>query len=145
MKIHSFKESDAEAVAGLSNENSFAFQHARVTPSFLRRMCAHKTYKMFVLKDGGEIVGFCGVNYRSKRTPELGPICVKNGRRMHGLGRLLVMRVFEFVGPLGCQKLWVKAKASNRVAQKFFRSMGFKKAGEVSVRGVPAVIMDYSF
>jgi N-acetylglutamate synthase-like GNAT family acetyltransferase len=143
MKIHSFKESDAEAVAALSNENSFAFQHAKVTPAFLRRMCAHRTYKMFVLKEHGAIVGFCGVNFRSKKAAELGPICVKNERRMHGLGRLLVMRVFEHVEPLNCDSLWVKVKSSNRDAQKFFTSLGFKKTGQASVRGTPVVMMEH--
>ena len=144
MKIHSFKESDAGVVAELSNENAFAFQYSKVTPAFLKRMCSHKTYKMFVLKDSGVIVGFCGVNYKGRKAAELGPICVKNERRMHGLGRMLVMRVFEFVEPMNCDKLWVKVRASNRTAQTFFRSMGFVKSGEAMARGVPVVVMEHS-
>jgi predicted N-acetyltransferase YhbS len=143
MKILPFKESDAEAVAKLSNENVSAFQY-KVTSSFLRRMCTRKDYKMFVLKDAGQIIGFSGVNFKDTGTAELGPICVKNDRRMHGLGRMLVSRVFEFLEPLGHSKVFVKVKASNKLGQEFFGSMGFKNVGQVMCRGSPATVMEFN-
>jgi N-acetylglutamate synthase-like GNAT family acetyltransferase len=142
MKILPFRETDAEDVAKLSNENVTAFQY-HVTPSFLKRMCANKHYKMFVLKDAGQIIGFCGVNFRREDVAELGPVCVKSDRRMHGLGRVLVARVFEFLEPLGHSRVVVKAKSSNKTGREFFSTMGFNKIADVSCRGAPAVLMEH--
>lgn len=145
MKIHPFKESDAAAVAKLSNENSTAFQYQKVTPAFLKRMCSRKDYKMFILKDTGQIIGFCGVNFRNPKIAEIGPVCVKNERRTHGLGRLLVNEIFDFLEPMDHDLAIVKVKASNAVGQEFFRSMGFKRAAKCSCGGVPAIVMEYPF
>ena len=127
----------------MSNANSTAFQYQKVTPAFLKRMCHHSDYTMFILKEGREVLGFCGVNFKDPIIAEIGPICVKTERRTHGLGRLLVGRIFEFLEPLDTTKVIVKVKLSNKAGLEFFTALGFNKVAEVSCGGSPAVVMDY--
>jgi len=143
MKILPFKESDAKAVAELSNVNSTAFQYQRVTPSFLKRMCLRSDYRMFVAKEPGQLLGFCGAKYKKGDTAELGPICVRTELRAHGIGRVLVNRIFEELEPTECSRVIVKVKSSNSEGLKFFRSMGFNKMADCTCGGAPAVVMEY--
>lgn len=140
MKIREFKESDAKAVAKLSNENSTVFQYADVTPSFLKQLCKNPKYKLFVMEDG-EIIGFCGANFENPLAAELGPICIRPDCRIHGLGKILVDRVFAFLETVRPEKVIVKIKDSNTIGQDFFKSLGFKKIGDCTCGGGPAVLM----
>ncbi len=143
MKIREFAESDAQAVADLSNANANFFQYPHVNSDFLMRMWSHPRYELFVAEDGGQIVGFCGVNFQQLPVSELGPVCVRADRRAHGLGKALVGRAMEFVRSKGPSVLIIKAKKSNIRAQEFFTSLGFRRAQEVSVGGEPAVVMEH--
>lgn len=142
MKIREFRESDAEAVAKLSNENADFFQFSGVTPEFLKRLCSHPKYRLFVLEDNKEIIGFCGVNYQNLQLVELGPICVRTDWHRQGLGRLLVEAGFEFLRRMKGSRVIIKVKASNIAAQEFFASLGFKKSQEVFVAEEPAFLME---
>lgn len=143
MKIREFKEADAQKVADLSNANADVFQYPNVTPQFLKRMWDHPKYKLFVLADRSEIVAFCGVNYEHLPVAELGPVCVETSRRTHGLGRLLVNALFEFLEPLNAKKVIIKVKTSNIAAQDFFKSLDFKKVEGTLVNEEPAIIMQH--
>jgi len=143
MKLREFKESDAQAVADLSNTNSKAFQYSSVTPDFLTRMSNHPRYEMFVLEDGGQIVGFCGVNHEHWPVAEIGPICVREDHRARGLGKTLVERALAFAREFNILTVIIKVKPSNIRAQDFFKSMGFEKVEDIKVRGEPAILMVY--
>ena len=142
MKIREFKESDAEAVAKLSNENADFFQFSGVTSEFLKRLCSHPKYRLFVLEDNKEIIGFGGINYQNLQMAELGPICVRADCRRQGLGRLLVDATFEFMRRMKGPKVIIKVKASNIAAQEFFTSLGFRKSQEILVLEEPALLME---
>ena len=143
MKIRSFKESDAEKAAKLSNSNSDAFQYC-VTADFLRQMSQNPSYKMFVAADANELLGFCGVNFSQLPVAELGPICISDNRRMEGLGRLLLERIFEFLESHKPLTVIIQVKTSNTGAQEFFSSLGFKKTEGVMVNEIPAILMEWN-
>jgi len=143
MKIREFKETDAEKIAKLSNDNSEVFQYESVTPDFLKRMWKNPNYKLFVLSEGSEVIGFCGVNIEALPIAELGPICVEKSRRMHGLGRLMMEDVFQFLEPLKPARVIIKVKTSNIDAQEFFKTLGFTKVEGVLCGGKPAILMQY--
>lgn len=145
MKLREFRESDAEAVASLSNENSGFFQYSVVTPEFLKRLCNDSKYRMFVLEDDG-LIGFCGINYHNALFAELGPICVRADQRNSGFGRLLAEAIFEFLSKGKVSrppKVIIKVKSSNITAQAFFASLGFRKTGDILCGEAPAILMEH--
>jgi predicted GNAT superfamily acetyltransferase len=142
MKIRSFKPTDAEKVSKLSNDNLTAFQR-KVSPSFLRKISKNPDFKLFVLADGSEILGFCGLNFERIPLAEMGPLCIESSRRAQGLGRALVDDVFSFAKEIGVNNLIIKVKSSNNAAQDFFASVGFAKIDEGFLGDVPIVIMKY--
>ncbi len=143
MKLREFKETDADKIASLSNENGEFFQYPKVTADFLKSMALAQGYKMFVLSEGSNVIGFCGLNYQSMPLVEIGPICVEEGRRMHGLGRLLIDEVFEFLQPLNPPKVIIKVKASNIAGLEFFESLGFQKVAETVCKNETAILMEH--
>jgi len=143
MKLREFKEKDADKIAELSNENGEVFQYPEVSANFLKSMALAKGYKMFVLSEGSDVIGFCGLNYQSMPLVEIGPICVETSRRMHGLGRLLIDAVFEFLEPMNPPKVIIKVKASNIAGLEFFESLGFEKVGDTICKNEPAILLEY--
>lgn len=142
MKIVPFKESDAEAVARLSNENSEFFQYPNVKPDYLKCMCSNPSYKMFILEDAGKVAGFCGVNCSNACVVEIGPICVSKALRDKGFGHKLVSRAIRHIGKIRPAHVIIKVKASNIAGQEFFKSLGFSPIAAVEVNGEPAIIME---
>jgi ribosomal-protein-alanine N-acetyltransferase len=144
MIIREFKESDSEAVSKLSNENSQFFQFPQVTPEFIKGFCGHPRFKLFVLEDGG-IVGFCGVKFEDPKTAELGPLCVSEGRRLRGLGSMLVDHVLDFLKPMNPGKVIIKVRPSNTAAIRFFEELGFVASGSGKCHGdIPALLMEWT-
>lgn len=145
MKIRDFKDSDAEKMAALSNKNAPFFQYNRVSPAFIRDMANASNYRFFVLSEGSGVIGFCGVRLPSKmhKDAELGPICVESGRRMQGLGRLLIDTVIEDLEERGIASMIIKVRTSNIGAQEFFSTIGFRKIGGTLVDDIPAIEMRY--
>jgi|GEM_PF-1429234 len=146
MDIQGFKQSDAKAISTLSNSNSEFFQYPKVSPVFIRDMCAKPGFKMFVLRCGGAdspVVGFCGANFASPPTAELGPICVAGGLRKRGYGEELAKHALDFLKQNGITKVFVKVKRSNVAAQKFFKSLDFKVTEQIICGGEEALVMRY--
>jgi ribosomal protein S18 acetylase RimI-like enzyme len=142
MKIRPFKESDAVAVAKLSNANSEFFQYLDVKPEYLKCMCMSPYYKMLILDDAGKVKGFCGVNYSNRCIVEIGPICVSKALRDKGFGHKLVSRAIKQLDKMNPPHVIIKVKASNTNGQDFFRSLGFSPIESVEVNGEPAIVME---
>jgi len=142
MKIRSFKESDAEAVARLSNENSEFFQYIDVRPDYLKCMCLNPSFKMFILEDAGKVKGFCGVSYSNRRMAEIGPICVSKALRGKGLGHKLALRAIKHIDKIKPAHVIIKVKASNIAGQDFFKSLGFFTIEAVDMNGEHALVME---
>lgn len=143
MKLREFKDSDAQAVADLSNANSKVFQYSSVTPDFLTRMSKNARYDMFVIEEARKIVGFCGINHARWPVAEIGPICVRADNRERGLGKTLLQKAISLAREFNNLNVIIKVKASNKRAQEFFKSMGFKKTQDIKVHGDPAILMEH--
>ncbi|MBN2518310.1 MAG: GNAT family N-acetyltransferase [Candidatus Altiarchaeota archaeon] len=146
VNIRRFKESDATAVAKLSNQNSEFFQFPDVTPLFLQRFVNHPKFQMFVAEDKGVLMGFCGVNFENPEEAELGPICVRKDKRSAGLGKKTVLHTLRFLEPKKPKRVIIKVKVSNTGGQEFFKKLGFKASGnELSCCGEPALLMSRDY
>ncbi len=143
INLRRFRDSDAKAVADLSNANSQFFQYPSVTPDFIVRISRDPKYDMFVLEDDSRIVGFCGINHASWPLAEMGPLCVRADYRRQGFGRILVQRIIEFARRLNNLGIIIKVRPSNIGAQRFFRALGFEKSHKEMVHGELAIVMKY--
>jgi len=141
MKISEFSKTDAREVAELSNRNWEVFRYKKVEPEFISRFCDHPFFKMFVLRENGKLVGFCGANWE-KAPAEIGPICVEERYRRKGIGRALISFISDFLEKLNIKKVFVKVKEQNKSGISFFVAMGFKEIGTFEDHeGTPIVFL----
>ena len=94
----------------------------------------------------GEILGYAGVEVSALwGEMDIINIAVAAGHRRRGVGQLLVRQIVGLCRRRGVPLLWLRVRASNRGAQRFYRQMGFQARGRF--RGYyldpdePAVIM----
>lgn len=103
---------------------------------------------MWVAEDPktGEIVGYTGIEVSALwGEVDVINIAVAPAHRRGGVGRLLLERIISLCRRRGVPLLWLRVRASNRGAQRFYRTMGFRARGRFQGYYVdpdePAVIM----
>ena len=94
----------------------------------------------------GEVVGYAGIEASALwGEVDIINIAVAASYRRHGVGRLFIERIVRLCRRRGVPLLWLRVRASNRGARRFYRQMGFEERGRF--RGYyldpdePAVIM----
>ena len=94
----------------------------------------------------GEVVGYAGIETSALwGEVDIINIAVAASHRRHGVGRLFIERIVRLCRRRGVPLLWLRVRASNRGARRFYRQMGFEERGRF--RGYyldpdePAVIM----
>jgi ribosomal-protein-alanine N-acetyltransferase len=93
-----------------------------------------------------EIVGYAGVEVSALwGEMDVINIAVAPAHRRRGVGRLLLEHIVSLCRRRGVPLLWLRVRASNRGAYRFYRRMGFQARGRFQGYYVdpdePAVIM----
>ncbi len=103
---------------------------------------------LWVAEDGatGTVVGYAGVEVSALRgEADLINIAVAKERRREGVGEALLARVQAHARRLHVPLLWLRVRASNRGARRFYSRLGFRErgrfAGYYEDPDEPAVIM----
>jgi ribosomal-protein-alanine N-acetyltransferase len=94
----------------------------------------------------GEILGYAGVEVSALwGEMDVINIAVAPAHRRRGVGRLLLEHIVALCRRRGVPLLWLRVRASNRGAQRFYRRMGFRARGRFQGYYVdpdePAIIM----
>lgn len=98
----------------------------------------------------GEVVGYAGVEVSALwGEMDIVNIAVTESYRQHGVGRLLIERIMRLARQRRVALLWLRVRASNRGARRFYRRMGFEERGRFLGYYLdpdePAVIMAMEF
>jgi ribosomal-protein-alanine N-acetyltransferase len=103
---------------------------------------------MWVAEDPktGAIVGYTGIEVSALwGEVDVINIAVAPAHRRGGVGRLLLEHIISLCRRRGVPLLWLRVRASNRGAQRFYRTMGFRARGRFQGYYVdpdePAIIM----
>ena len=103
---------------------------------------------MWVAEDPktGEILGYAGVEVSALwGEMDIVNIAVAVEHRRRGIGRLFIQRIVRLCRRRGVPLLWLRVRASNRGARRFYRLMGFRERGRFQgyyeEPDEPAVIM----
>jgi len=94
----------------------------------------------------GALLGYAGVEVSALRgEADLINIAVAAAHRRAGVGQALIARSVGFCRRLGADLLWLRVRASNRGARRFYRFLGFEERGRFAGYYLdpdePAVIM----
>jgi len=94
----------------------------------------------------GELLGYAGVEVSALRgEADLINIAVAAAHRRGGVGQALIAQSVGFCRRLGAELLWLRVRASNRGARRFYRFLGFEERGRFAGYYLdpdePAVIM----
>ena len=78
----------------------------------------------------GGVVGYAGVEVSALwGETDIINIAVAASHRRHGVGCLLIERIVRLCRQRGVSLLWLRVRASNRGARRFYRRMGFQERG----------------
>ena len=103
---------------------------------------------LWVAEDSGsgEVLGYAGIEVSALwGEADIINIAVAEQHRRRGVGRVLMAWIIRRCRRSGIELLWLRVRASNRSARRFYRVMGFaergKFAGYYRDPDEPAVIM----
>jgi ribosomal-protein-alanine N-acetyltransferase len=88
-----------------------------------------------VAESGGEIAGFCVVDWKLEAGRKLGhfiTIDVAPEFRRNGLGRLLMQTGEALLEGMGCIAITLEVAVNNRVAQIFYERLGYQQTGRIT-------------
>jgi ribosomal protein S18 acetylase RimI-like enzyme len=98
----------------------------------IRRKLAVQQELFFVAEEGGEVVGTALAGYDGHRG-WVYYVAVEPSRRRRGVGAALMARVEEGLRALGCPKLNLQVRSSNRQAVAFYERLGYAVEERVSM------------
>jgi ribosomal protein S18 acetylase RimI-like enzyme len=87
---------------------------------------------IIVAEQGGRLVGACMAGYDGHRG-WLYALAVLKEHRRHGTGARLVTRAVEVLKELGCIKVNLQVRTSNKGVAAFYRSLGFATEDRLSM------------
>jgi ribosomal-protein-alanine N-acetyltransferase len=100
-----------------------------------------------VAESGGEIAGFCVVDWKLEAGRKLGhfiTIDVAPEFRRNGLGRLLMQTGETILAGMGCFAITLEVAVNNRVAQVFYEHLEYRQTGRIPgyyADGTSALVM----
>jgi ribosomal protein S18 acetylase RimI-like enzyme len=143
-EIRTYEESDEAAVAALWREVFPDAPAHNVPEEDLRRKLAVQRELFFVAVEGDELVGTALAGYDGHRG-RVYCVAVKPARRRRGVGAALMKRVEEGLRAMGCPKLNLQVRASNREAVAFYERLGYAVEERVSMGKRLEAAGDYKF
>ncbi len=130
--IRTYEEKDEAALAALWRE-VFPDEPAHNVPEeVIARKLAVQRELFFVAVEDGEIVGTAMAGYDGHRG-WVYTVAVKPSHRRRGVGAALMARVEEGLRAIGCPKLNLQVRASNREAVAFYERLGYAVEERVSM------------
>lgn len=87
-----------------------------------------EVFKVFGLKDGGELVAYCSF-YHVLDEMEILNIAVAPERRRRGAGRRLLSLVLQICLKMGIQNAHLEVRDGNVAARSLYSSFGFQETG----------------
>lgn len=81
-------------------------------------------------RETGEVFGYAGVEVSALwGEMDIVNIAVAAAHRQRGIGRLFIERIIRLCRQRRVPLLWLRVRASNRTARRFYRRMGFRARG----------------
>jgi ribosomal protein S18 acetylase RimI-like enzyme len=87
---------------------------------------------IYVVEDGGLIIGACMAGYDGHRG-WLYAVAVLKAHRRRGTGAALVKTVLAELKKMGCTKVNLQVRADNAAVAAFYRSLGFETEERLSM------------
>jgi ribosomal protein S18 acetylase RimI-like enzyme len=132
VEIRTYEEEDEAAVAALWRE-VFPDEPAHNFPEeVIARKLAVQRELFFVAVEGGGVVGTAMAGYDGHRG-WVYAVAVPPSHRRRGVGAALMARVEEGLRAIGCPKLNLQVRASNREAVAFYEKLGYAVEERVSM------------
>ena len=80
----------------------------------------------------GDVLGYAGIEMSALwGEVDIINIAVAPEHRRRGVGRVLVEWIIRFCKRRGVPFLWLRVRAANRPARRFYREMGFQQRGRL--------------
>jgi ribosomal-protein-alanine N-acetyltransferase len=82
---------------------------------------------------GGELLGYAGIEVSALGgEADVINIAVAERYRRRGVGRMLMAWIIRRCRRIGIELLWLRVRASNRPARRFYRTLGFSERGRLA-------------
>jgi [ribosomal protein S18]-alanine N-acetyltransferase len=79
----------------------------------------------------GGVLGYTGIEVSALRgEADIINIAVAHAHRRRGVGRMLIEWIIRRCRRAGIEMLWLRVRASNRSARRFYRDVGFDQRGK---------------
>lgn len=131
--IRPMREADIPAVARIEravfgHEAWPATAFARLVRSFRNSTPARG--QLWVAVAGRSVAGYVGLELSALGgEADIINIAVAEGHRRHGIGRALLRTAEAYCAGQGIPLLWLRVRASNRRARRFYQRSGFRAIG----------------
>lgn len=99
--------------------------------SFLKGLIGNTDLRVFIAKQGEDIVGFCAIRKVDYQSVELAGIIVRQDLLGKGIGSDMLRRAREEAVELGFNAMLVKTESTNERALSFYENKGFIKQGQI--------------
>jgi ribosomal protein S18 acetylase RimI-like enzyme len=132
VKIRPYTATDEKAVAALWREvfpGSPAWNHPETD---IQRKLAVQRELFFVATKGSELVGTAMAGYDGHRG-WVYYVAVSPRHRRQGIGTALMTQVEEGLAHVGCPKLNLQVRATNREVVRFYEKLGYEVEERVSM------------
>jgi [ribosomal protein S18]-alanine N-acetyltransferase len=94
----------------------------------IRETIQYETARTFVAEDENQIVGYVMARI-SGEEGEILDLAVRSDLRRRGIGRQLLLSVWNALGSEGVRELYLEVRESNRAAIELYRGHGFRPVG----------------
>jgi [ribosomal protein S18]-alanine N-acetyltransferase len=94
----------------------------------IRETIQYETARTFVAEDENQIVGYVMARI-SGEEGEILDLAVRPDLRRRGIGRQLLLSVWNALGSEGVRELYLEVRESNRAAIELYRGHGFRPVG----------------
>ncbi len=98
------------------------------TAAGIRETIQYETARAFVAEDQDRIVGYVMARI-SGEEGEILDLAVRPELRRRGIGRRLLLAVWNALGNEGVRELYLEVRESNRAAIELYRGQGFRPVG----------------
>jgi len=123
-KVRQFLPKDFERISQITKD-SFPYPWSE---SYLRRTSQKRAGEILIAETAGKTVGYILGYVKHNYCGSVKILAVDPDFRKQGIGRKLIEAIIEKLKKEGAQKIFLKLRAKNTVAENFYEQLGFKKS-----------------